>query len=93
MISLVHFSVELDKGMSPNDLSAMLDYRWMVAGGKTAPFDMEARQTIFAYSKGLPRDAVKLCDEALRFMVAKKRKTISPLQVERVAKSLNLEPA
>ena len=77
-------------GMSPSDLSAMIGYRWMVAGGKEPPFSSEAREVIFAYTRGLPRDAVKLCDECLRFMAAQATTTISPLQVETVAKSLNL---
>jgi general secretion pathway protein A len=78
-------------GMSPHDLAAMIQYRWMVAGGKAAPFSDAADKVIFTYSKGLPRDAVKLCGESLRFMAAKGKKKITPLQVEAVAKSLNLK--
>jgi len=77
-------------GMSPSDLSAMIEYRWMVAGGKDLPFDAAALDVIFAYSKGLPRDAVKLCDECLRYMMAKRTHQIAPLAVEEVAAGLNL---
>ena len=77
-------------GMSPSDLSAMIEYRWMVAGGKELPFDQAACDVIFAYSKGLPRDAVKLCDECLRYMMAKNTHSITPLAVESVAAGLNL---
>jgi hypothetical protein len=36
----------------------------VVAGGKgEPPFDEKGYKIIFAYSKGLPRDAVKICDE------------------------------
>lgn len=77
-------------GMSPTDLAAMIEYRWMVAGGKTLPFGAPALDVVFAYSKGLPRDAVKLCDESLRFMMAKGKHDITPLEVEEVAKGLNL---
>jgi general secretion pathway protein A len=53
-------------GMSPHDLSAMIEYRWLVAGGAAKPpFAPDALRAIFAHSKGLPRDAVKLCDESL----------------------------
>jgi len=79
-------------GMAPDDLAAMVQYRWMVAGGKRAPFTPRAQRVIFTYTRGLPRDAVKLCGECLRFMTARGRKTISPLQVESVAKGLNLRP-
>src|SRR5512135_3470066 len=51
--------------MSAVDLEAMVQFRWMVAGGKDNPFsgDQELYKTLYAYSKGLPRDAVKVCDE------------------------------
>ncbi len=62
----------------------------MVAGGKDLPFDAAALDMIFAYSKGLPRDAVKLCDECLRYMMAKRTHQIAPLAVEEVAAGLNL---
>ena len=77
-------------GMTPTDLAAMTEYRWMVAGGTALPFPDDAQAVIFARSRGLPRDAVKLCDEALRFLTARESRQISPLQVEAVAASLNL---
>jgi len=78
-------------GMSPDDLAAMIEYRWMVAGGEKPPFSKAAHKVIFAATRGLPRDAVKLCDECLRHMAAKGMKTIKPSEVEAVAESLNLE--
>lgn len=77
-------------GMSPSDLSAMIEYRWMVAGGKDLPFDAQSLDVVYAYSRGLPRDAIKLCDESLRFMMAKGRHDMTPLEVEEVARGLNL---
>src|SRR5947209_1929846 len=54
--------------MSPVDLEDMLKFRWSIASGNKSelPFSNEAFTEIFAYSKGLPRDAVKLSDEILR---------------------------
>lgn len=78
-------------GMSPSDLAAMIEYRWMVAGGTAPPFSPAAHEVLFSFSKGLPRDAVKLCDESLRHMAADGGREISPLDVEAVAKSLNLQ--
>src|SRR5947209_7405551 len=54
--------------MSSEDLEETIRFRWMVAGGKEPPFanDDGVYKTLFAYSKGLPRDAVKVCDEVLR---------------------------
>src|SRR5205807_9925886 len=54
--------------MSPIDLEDMLKFRWSIASGNKSelPFTQEATAEIFAYSKGLPRDAIKLSDEILR---------------------------
>ncbi len=54
--------------MSPTDLEDMLKFRWSIASGNKSelPFQQEAMAEIFAYSKGLPRDAIKLSDEMLR---------------------------
>src|SRR5256884_8516442 len=54
--------------MSPIDLEDMLKFRWRIACGNKSelPFSQEAMAEIFAYSKGLPRDAIKLTDEILR---------------------------
>src|SRR2546421_3344090 len=54
--------------MSPVDLEDMLKFRWSIASGNKSqlPFSQEAFSEIFAYSKGLPRDAIKLSDEVLR---------------------------
>lgn len=76
--------------MSLNDLKEMIQFRWMVSGGKDLPFHDGAYKTIFTYSKGLPRDAVKLCDETLRYMTAKEVQEISLAEVEQIAKSFNL---
>jgi general secretion pathway protein A len=79
--------------MSVVELQSMVEFRWMVAGGKDNPFESrgdEVYKTIFSYSKGLPRDTVKLCDELLRDLMAENQKKATPKRVETVAKSLNL---
>jgi len=47
------------------DAVALIDFRWKVAGGDKHPFDTEALDAIFKYSRGLPRKISKLCDNAL----------------------------
>lgn len=79
--------------MSAEELQDMIEFRWMVAGGKRSPFAQagdELYKTLFAYSKGLPRDAVKVCDEVLRDLMAKRGHAASKAQVEAIAKELNL---
>ena len=80
--------------MSPTDLEAMLHYRWTVAGGKHIPFeetDTEFYKTLFAFTKGLPRDAIKVCDEVLRELAYSSRHTATHEDIEKIAMELNLK--
>src|SRR3954452_16270371 len=78
--------------MSSTDLEEMIRFRWMVAGGKTMPFveGDSVYKTLFARSKGLPRDAVKVCDEVLRELVASERKKATATDIDTIAGQLNL---
>jgi general secretion pathway protein A len=78
--------------MSSTDLEEMIRFRWMVAGGKTMPFVAgdSVYKTLFVRSKGLPRDAVKVCDEVLRELVASERKQATGKDIEIIADQLNL---
>jgi general secretion pathway protein A len=82
--------------MSAEDLRRMVEFRWMVAGGKASPFDTtdpKIFKVLYAYSKGLPRDAVKVCDEVLRELMALGKRQASSHQVETIARELNLSTA
>ena len=79
--------------MAPDELERMVHFRWTVAGGGASPFDPtdpEIFKVLYAYSKGLPRDAVKVCDEVLRDLMARGKKVASSRQVETIARELNL---
>ncbi len=76
--------------MSLQDLKDMLEFRWMVAGGKESPFSEDAHKAIFVYSKGLPRDAIKLADETLRRLFVTGQKQADEAVIEELAKNLNL---
>jgi general secretion pathway protein A len=79
--------------MSPTDLEAMLRFRWSVASGNSseAPFSDQAYQEIFAYTKGLPRDAIKLADEVLRHLFISQKQTATGEQVAHAAAQLDIE--
>src|SRR3954466_4005066 len=79
--------------MSSKDLEEMIRFRWMVAGGKAMPFagGDDAYKALFAYSKGLPRDAIKVCDEVLRELLVTQRGQASVQDVQRIAQELNLK--
>lgn len=79
--------------MSSLDLQEMIQFRWMVAGGKQVPFAEEdgVYKAIFSYSKGLPRDAVKICDELLRELVVGGKERATSADVAEIAKQLNVQ--
>ena len=76
--------------MSAADLQDMIAFRWMVAGGKTPPFTDDAYKEMFVYSKGLPRDAIKIADETLRDLFVKQQHKADGSQIQDIALSLNL---
>jgi len=78
--------------MSSEDMEEMIRFRWLVAGGKDMPFveGDGAYKALYARSKGLPRDAVKMCDEILRELMATDRRQATADDVEAIAHDLNL---
>ncbi len=46
---------------------------------------LESSNIIFRYPKGLPRDAIKVGDELLKFLVGKGEHIAKPADVERIA--------
>lgn len=77
--------------MSPTDMQDMLRFRYMVAGGKDAPFAADAYKEIHAYAQGLPRDAVKLSDETLRYLFYREQRQASADDIRTIAGQLNLK--
>jgi general secretion pathway protein A len=78
--------------MTPQELKNMFQYRWQVAGGQKEDFpfedvDMESFNIIYRYSKGLPRDAIKVGDELLKFLVGKGEQKAKAADVEIVAQN------
>ncbi len=79
--------------MSPIDLEDMLRFRWSIAAGNKSdlPFTQDALTEIFAYSKGLPRDAIKLSDEILRHVFLQQGDKATIQHVTNAARDLDLE--
>src|SRR5437588_2675530 len=78
--------------MSPDDLQDMIEFRLNVAGYKGDLFaDSEAAyKTLYTYTKGLPRDAIKVCFELLIDLAAQGKTQATAKQVEDIAKGQNL---
>lgn len=79
--------------MSPLDLEDMLKFRWSIASGNKSelPFTQDASAEIFAYSKGVPRDAIKLSDEILRHLFLQQQTSANAEHVKNAAKEIDLE--
>jgi type II secretory pathway predicted ATPase ExeA len=78
--------------MSLEDLRDMINFRLNVAGYRGELFDNadEAYKTLYTYTKGLPRDAIKVCFEVLIDLRAQEKKLATAKQVEEIAKGQNL---
>jgi hypothetical protein len=50
----------------------------------------ESYKTLYSYTKGLPRDAIKVCFELFIDLAAQGMKKANAKQVEEIAKSQNL---
>ena len=86
--------VQIDP-MDSQELRRMLQYRWQVAGGKEEDFpfraeDTEVFTTLFTYTKGLPRDAIKVADDVLKYLHANDKKKINIAEIEQLAKENDL---
>jgi type II secretory pathway predicted ATPase ExeA len=78
--------------MSIDDLRDMIDFRLKVAGFKGELFEDadKSYKTLFAYSKGLPRDAIKVCFEMFVELVGTGKKKANAKIIEEIAKGQNL---
>src|SRR5919108_78676 len=78
--------------MSLDDLKDMLTYRLTVAGHDGGLFEDgdEAYKMLYTYTKGLPRDAIKVCFELFIELAAQGKKQGNAKHIEEIAKGQNL---
>jgi general secretion pathway protein A len=78
--------------MSIDDLKDMLNFRLNIAGYKGELFEDgdEAFKILYTYTKGLPRDAIKVCFELFIELTVQNKKRANAKQVEEIAKGQNL---
>ena len=78
--------------MSLEDLRDMIQFRLNVAGYKGELFEdaEEAYKMLYTYTKGLPRDAIKVCFELFIDLAAQRKKQATAKQIEEIAKGQNL---
>jgi general secretion pathway protein A len=78
--------------MSLVDLQDMINFRLNVAGFRGELFEdgEAAYKTLYAYTKGLPRDAIKVCFELFIELAGSGKKQTNAKHVEEIAKGQNL---
>jgi len=80
--------------MALHDLRDMITFRLTVAGYEGVLFEEgeneEAYKTLYTYTKGLPRDAIKVCFELLIELAATGKRKATAHQVEEIAQAQNL---
>lgn len=65
LVSRIAVSSTLD-ALTPEETAGMIDFRCTVAGVKS-PFEPEAVQVIYQWSRGIPREAIKLCAISVQY--------------------------
>ena len=78
--------------LTREDVGAMIQYRWHVAGGERHPFIEDALEEIFKYSLGMPREICKLCDLALLKAFCEGRQEVAADTVSSAAEELRIGP-
>lgn len=79
--------------LSREEVEELVRYRWSVANAtkdNPLPFQKESLDSIFEYSKGLPRQVCKICDMALLAAFADDSKAVNSEIIHSVAEGLDL---
>ncbi|MEW6735403.1 MAG: AAA family ATPase [Acidobacteriota bacterium] len=90
LVSRIAVSSTLD-AMTMEETAGMIDFRCQVAGVKS-PFESEAVTAIYQHSKGVPREAIKLCGMAVQYAQLNKLKTV-PVDLIELALEDIVKPA
>ncbi len=81
--------------MSAEELKKMLLFRWAVAGGNeedfpVVPDDHQSFEILATYTKGVPRDALKVASDVLTELWKTGRQKTTPEEIESIAIKNNL---
>lgn len=86
LVSRIAVSSSLD-ALTPDETAGMIDFRCHVAGVKS-PFEAAAVAAIYEWSRGVPREAIKLCAMSVQHAVINRLKTIPADLVEIAANDI-----
>lgn len=83
LVSRIAVTSNLD-ALTLEDVNSMINFRCAVAQIEN-PFESDAVEAIFNYSKGIPREAVKLCAMSVQYALLNDLKTV-PREIVEIAK-------
>jgi general secretion pathway protein A len=83
LVSRIAVSSTLD-ALTLDETSGMIDFRCTVAGVKS-PFEPQAVEAVYHWSKGVPREAIKLCAMSVQYATLNELKRIPADLVELAA--------
>lgn len=76
------------QSLSPDELQDMILFRLTIAGGNGDLFQPDAINRVYALSRGVPREAIKLCGLALKLAHLNQEKQITPTTIDLTAKEI-----
>lgn len=77
--------------LTREDMEAMIDFRYKIAGGEKHPFTKEGLDMLFRFSLGLPREVCKMCDMALLRAFANEKRAIDAEIIRSTAEQLAIK--
>lgn len=83
LVSRIAVTSTMD-ALTPEEIGGMIDFRCTVAGVRS-PFEPEAVTAIYNWSKGVPREAIKLCAMSVQYAALNELKVIPADLVEMAA--------
>jgi general secretion pathway protein A len=86
LVSRIAVSSTLD-ALTPEETGGMIDFRCTVAG-VVNPFEPEAVTAVYEFSKGVPREAIKLCAMAVQYAALNNLKHIPADLIELAASDI-----
>jgi general secretion pathway protein A len=76
--------------LSPYEMADMVAFRLAIAGGNSELFNEMSLERLFELSKGIPREAIKICSIAMELALANKLREVTPELIEAATPEVQL---
>ena len=76
--------------LSPYEMADMIAFRLAIAGGDSDIFNETSLERLFEISKGIPREAIKICSVAMELTLANKTHVVTSEIIETAALEVQL---